>query len=128
MRITNDQTTFGAYFTNNSNFRDALRNSEARKYSFELMERFRKLPDHEVEIIKLQQSPNLLYSTACEVYNRTTGMYKSFIIHSHQQLETLMSRLLDTIDGHEFFDEKTNLAILTKGLTTPQTINEKLEM
>lgn len=128
MRITNDQTTFGAYFTNNKNFRTILKNSELRPQSIELMQQFRKLPNHEVEIVSLVGQPNQMYSANCEVYNKMTGVLRTFSIRSYEQIESLLIKLLNTPEGRDFFDEKTTLAKVTKGLTTPHSVNEKLEM
>ena len=63
-----------------------------------------------------------------EVYNKMTGVLRTFSIRSYEQIESLLIKLLNTPEGKDFFDEKTTLAKITKGLTTPHSVNEKLEM
>ena len=127
MKITNDQTTFGAYFTQNSNFRKVVQKTNLCPYTLELTEKFRKLPDHEVEILNLTTSQNPYFGD-CEIYNKTTGAFRTIKLRFYEQLESILSFLLETSEGKDFFKEDTLLAKITKGLTTPQTINEKLDM
>lgn len=120
MRITNDNTNFKAYFTNNESFRTLLHRGMPSKTLLELSDKFAKLPNHEITIATeevFQRGLNAQYS----LYNNVTGKRFVTITRSYEPLEELLHQFLSYGYLKEFFEESAPLARIIKNLTSKES-------